>query len=272
MDLLIKVLNMLNTQVQAPAVFGVYHIICLLIVAGLTVFLCTRYGDLSREKIRKVVFWTAMSVVILEVYKQTVYSFTVEDGKIVFDYAWYAFPWQFCSTPMYVGVLVGLTKKGKVHDALAAYLASYSIFAGLCVMVYPGDVFTETAGINFQTVVCHGSMIVIGVWLLVSGYVKPCMRSLKMAMTVFATTIGIAMILNEIAHATGLLETDTFNMFLISPYCEPSLPVYSEIQEILPYPLSVMAYIGAFTLASGIIMAIAGYRRKTVAHCTPATT
>ena len=224
MEILIKVLNVLNTQVKEPKVFGVYHIICLLIVAGLTVFLCVRYGDLSREKIRKVVFWTAMSVVILEVYKQIVYSFTVEDGRIVFDYAWYAFPWQFCSTPMYVGVLVGLTKKGKVHDALAAYLASYSIFAGVCVMAYPGDVFTETAGIDFQTMVCHGSMIVIGVWLLVSGYVKPCVRSLKMAMAVFATTIGMAMVMNEIAHATGLLETDTFNMFLISPYCPPSLP------------------------------------------------
>ena len=112
---------------------------------------------------------TSVACLLLEVYKQIVFTFTVEDGKIVAEYIWHAFPWQFCSTPMYVGLLAGLTKPGKVHDALCAYLATFAVFAGTAVMLYPGDGFTPLTGINIQTIICHGSMVVIGGYLLGSG-------------------------------------------------------------------------------------------------------
>ena len=69
--------------------------------------------------------------------------------------------------------------------------------------------------------------------------------------------MSIAMVMNEIAHQTGLLETHTFNMFFISPYCEPSLPVYSIVQGIVPFPWCLVIYIAGFTLASWIILLIA---------------
>ena len=58
----------------------------------------------------------------------------------------------------------------------------------------------------------------------------------------------------EIAYQTGLLESETFNMFFFSPYCAPELPVYSQIQGIVPFPFSVLIYVAGFTAASGIIM------------------
>ena len=60
--------------------------------------------------------------------------------------------------------------------------------------------------------------------------------------------------MNEIAHATGLLERETFNMFYVSPYCDPSLPVYSNVQAIVPYPWSLVIYIAGFSLAAYIML------------------
>jgi hypothetical protein len=124
-------------------------------------------------------------------------------------------------------------------------------------MVYPGDVFISTAGINVQTMFCHGSMITVAVYLLGSGYVKLEHRTILKAIPVFAVMLTIAMVMNEIAYQKGLLETDYFNMFYISPYCDPHLPVYSTVQELVSYPLELVVYIAGFTLAAYIMLLIA---------------
>ncbi|MBP3700546.1 MAG: hypothetical protein J6I64_01520, partial [Lachnospiraceae bacterium] len=72
----------------------------------------------------------------------------------------------------------------------------------------------------------------------------------------------IAILLNEGAYFSGLLATEEFNMFFISRHCPPSLPVYSLIQEILPYPWCLLIYVTAFTAAAGLmLLAAVGIRQ-----------
>lgn len=247
-----------------PNLYGWYHILSLVLTVAVTVLLC-RFG--KNKDPRKVVLVTALLVTLLEIYKQINYSFSYGDG-IRFDYQWYAFPFQFCSTPMYVGLLAGLLRKGKLQNACYAYLATYAMFAGVCVMLYPSTVFIRTIGINIQTVVCHGSMIVIGVWLMYTGHVKVTHKTMLKAIPVFAFCVSVAVVMNEIAHATGLLERETFDMFFISPYGTPSLPVYSMVQGTVPFPWCLMIYILGFTLAAYLIllaaMAVKKLARKKV--------
>ena len=249
------ILRFLDAQGEVPALYGSYHVISLVIMVLLTVWFCKIAGKHDAERVRRVVLWTAIIVVILEVYKQVNYSFGYEDG-ITFDYLWYAFPWQFCSTPMYVGLLAGLTKPGKLHDALCAYLATFAIFAGLAVMLYPGNVYTSTVGINFQTTVCHGSMVVIGGYLYASGHVKMEHKTILKALPVFCVTAAIAIVLNEIGNTVGLSEQG-FNMFYFSPYGEPNLPVYSSVQQVVDYPWSLIIYIVGFTGLAYLMLLIA---------------
>lgn len=234
-----------------PVPYGWFHILSLVLTVACTFLLC-RFGK-NWDK-RKVVLTTAILVAVLEVYKQINYSFSYGNG-ITFDYQWYAFPFQFCSTPMYVGLLAGFWKKGKVHDAACAYLATYAMFAGICVMLYPSTVFIRTIGINIQTMVCHGSMIVIGVYLLYTGYVPITHKSIIRAIPVFAVCVGLAVIMNEVAHAVKLQET--FDMFFISPYGTPSLPVYSLVQNAVAFPWCLVIYILCFSLAAYIMLLIA---------------
>lgn len=198
-----------------------------------------------------------MVSIILEIYKQTVYSFSYNGGIFNFDYQWYAFPFQFCSTPMYVQLLASLVKKGKLHNSLCAFLATYAVFAGLCVMIYPGDVFTDLIGVNIQTMVCHGSMLSVGIFLFGSGYVKLEYKTIIKAIPVFASAVGLAIAMNEIMYLSGLLNGETFNMFFISRHFDPSLPVYSLVQEAIPFPWCTIIYISVFSLAAFVILLIA---------------
>lgn len=250
-----NLLNFLDSSMPTPQPYGVFHLVWFAasIVAG--VLLCVYCKD-TEKYAKRVVLITAIIVTVLEIYKQINYTFSFDGTAITADYQWYAFPWQFCSTPMYVGLLAGLTR-GKVHDSLCAYLATFSVFAGVCVMFYPNDVFISTIGINIQTMICHGSMLTIGIYLLGSGYVKLEHKTILKAIPVFAVAVVIAVIANEIAHATGLLEHETFNMFFVSPYCDPHLPVYSIVQQHVAFPWCLILYILGFSVAAYLMLLIA---------------
>ena len=253
MDFLQNFLRILDLRMDTPGMYGWFHILSLAVTAAAAVLLTLRHRNRTREQTRHMILFVAVAVTLLEIYKQINFSFGYENG-ISFDFQWYAFPFQFCSTPMYVGLLAGMTKRGKLHEAACAYLATYAFFAGLCVMFYPSTVFIEVIGINIQTMYCHGSMIVVGACLLGSGYVKLENRTILKAIPVFAVCVALAVIMNEAAFRTGLLETDTFNMFFVSPYCEPSLPVYSLVQAVVPFPFCLLIYVAGFTLAAYLVL------------------
>ena len=257
-----KIIEILDSKMEVPALYGWFHLMffALAIIAGIVLVKKVKKDE---KEVRKMLFITSIACIMLEIYKQLNYTFEFDGVKITADYQWYAFPFQFCSTPMYIGLLAGISKKEKIHNALCAYLATFALFAGLCVMFYPGDVFVKTIGINIQTMICHGSMVTVGIFLLGSGYVKSENKTVLKAASVFAICIALAMIMNEVAYLSGLEET--FNMFFISPHEDPSLPVYSIVQQYVPFPLCTVIYIGAFTLASYIILLITmGIKKITI--------
>lgn len=257
LEFLGKLLEILDADMQTPEMYGWFHLLffALSIIAG--ILLCCFCKGLDEKVVRRVLTITAIVVILLEVYKQINYTFTYDGTKIETDYQWYAFPFQFCSTPMYISLLAGLIRHRKVHESLCAYLATFALFAGLCVMFYPGQVFISTIGINIQTMVCHGLMVSVGIYLLGTGYVKLEHKTILKAIPVFAACVLLALIMNEIAYYTGLLETDVFNMFFISRHCDPSLPVYSLVQAAVPYPWCLFIYIAGFSAAAYIVLLLA---------------
>ncbi len=250
----VELLKILDTKMETPELYGWFHLVFFAASIAVGVLLCVLHKKGILKNPVKVVALTAIIVIVLEVYKQINYSFSYGEGVVTFDYQWYSFPWQFCSLPMFVGALAGIIKKGKVHDSLCAFLGTYAVFAGLAIMVYPGDVFSSTVGISIQTMVCHGSMITVGIYLFYSGYVKLEHKTILKAMPVFAIAVGAAVIMNEIAYYSGLLESETFNMFYVSRHCDPHLPVYSEVQKLVPYPLDLIIYILGFTLLAYLVL------------------
>lgn len=270
MQFLIRLFTLLDWQIETPTSYGRFHLFWWGIVICSTVLLCLAHRK-KPISVRALLLTVSIAVIVLELYKQLNYAVSYSDG-LAFEYAWYIFPWQFCSIPMYAGLLAGVWKNGRIHDALCAFLATYAVFAGLCVMIYPGDVFTSTLGVCIQTMFCHGSMITVGIFLFFSGHVKAEAETLLKAMPVFAGSLLVAVILNEIAFRTGLLENhEGFNMFYVSPYGAHHLPVYSAVQDILPFPLALAVYFAAFSLAAYLILLTAmlskrllraGFRRK----------
>lgn len=261
MDFWRKVLEILDTSMNTPTLYGWFHILCWGLTLGSAALLCFLYKRGYIKNVRRVIFITGITVVILEIYKLINYGFSYED-KIQYAFPWASFPWQFCSVPMYIGVLAGITR-GKVHDSLCCFLATFATFAGTAVMIYPGNVFIETIGVNIQTMVCHGSMLSIGIFLYYTNHVKTEIKTLLKGIPVFCVCLTIAVILNEVGHCTGLDENIPFDMFYVSPYSQSILPIYREIQRVIPFPWCLSLYIFGFVLAAFIVLAVAAGVKRT---------
>lgn len=248
---LASILRFLQSTASVPAPYGIYHLICLVLIALTTVFFCSRLRNISDRhfRITVAVIWGVF--VLLEIYKQIVFSFRVDGEGIVLGYQWFVFPYQFCSIPYYVLPLVFLSKEGSLlRKCVVAFVCSFVLFAGLAVCLYPGDVFTQYVGINVQTMVHHGLMVALGVWFAVRYRSELKFSSLLLGCALFAALVTVALLMNVGIYrylvATNNLQT--CNLFFISPYFDCTLPILSSVYKMVPYTVFLVIYIGGFGL------------------------
>ena len=239
-----------------PAPYGIFHI-CFVIISALVCFLLCRFNkDPDEKTVKRILLVYSLICIGLEAFKQISFTFNVVDGAITADYQWYAFPFQFCSTPMFVALIAAIIPSKRIYHACIAFLSTFGVIAGVLVMAMPDTVFIDTIGVNIQTMVHHGSQITIGLFLLIrAGACKKASHAFG-GVAVFLTAIAVALVLNcTMIHV--IPEGETFNMFFISPYFETTLPVYCNIQPVVPYPVFLFLYIFPYiTVALGIHAAI----------------
>ncbi|MBQ8374808.1 MAG: YwaF family protein [Clostridia bacterium] len=251
-------LHSLEGEMERPGNYGWFHLMFVGIILVLTVLACIYFFVKKRPdshlRIFAGVLWGI--IFVLEIYKQLIYSFNFDEatGVVTWDYQWYAFPFQLCSSPLYLLPFVAFMKEGKFRDSIMSFLSTFALFGGLAVFFYPNDVFVGTIGINIQTMVHHGTQIITGVAFLVYNRKKLNFKYFFSGGIVYAVMISIAMILN----LTVPFGTDeTFNMFYISPNFPSTLPILSIIYEQVDYFVFFLVYLVGFFAIAALIFGIA---------------
>lgn len=260
------VLRLLNTRIQRPQPYGLFHIACVL-AALLAVFLLRKKsGEKVTEKVFSLFGWTAL---MLEALKQFSWSFSYNaQGALIFDYQWYAAPFQLCTTPAYVAAFYPIIKSIRVRSALRGYLAYFTLLGSLAVALLPDTIYTEEVLINMHTSLLHMGALFVSLWLLASGRVS-CKRDFGDGYRVFLFFTGIALLLDiAVYHLFHLGESgECFDMFYISPYYISPVPVFSALDSLLPYPIFLFLYLLAFLIGGVLIVATAaGVQRVRQKH------
>lgn len=207
-----------------------------------------------------------ITLIILEILKQLNFSYDYEDG---WEYNWKQFPFQFCSTPMYVILIVGCLKECKFRDYLCSFLATFGLFAGIVVMIYPSTVLSSIIFRFSQSMLHHIGMIMGAVVVIVSKKVKFEHTTMFKAIAVFSVVVTAAFLMNIIFHLSG--NSSSFNMFYIGPYSDSDIPVLHQIGILLNISADklhvgnfvfLIIYIIGFSLCSYIILLIEIYINK----------
>ena len=258
--------------VSMPKAFGAFHITMLALILAVTVIFCIKYKSAGEREIRGLLLGVWIAMVVGEIYHQICFAFSLSADGLVFAYPWYKFPFQFCSTPLYALPFAVFLPDGRVRDGFIAFLSSFSLFAGLAVILYPADAFVDIIGVNIQTMMHHGSQVALGILLFTRYREKMTLRRFAYAIPIFAVLLCIALIMNTVAYQliTEYAPDESFNMFFISPYFDCTLPILSDVCRALPYPAFLAIYIFGFILVSATVFnLLTGVRalyKRAVAH------
>ena len=258
MDIIVKIFEFLGTEMESPVPFGWFHLLWIGIML-VSIFILYKLRNRYSEKQLKIVLLVyGVIAFVLETLKQLLWSFNYDSitNIITWDFQWYSFPFQLCTTPIFVCLISAFLKKGKVRDSLFAYLGFFTILGSISTIFIPDSCFTSDILINIHTMWLHYGSFVVSIYLLMNKLIKVEIKSLFKGFIVFLIFVGIAIILNLSVYHSGILNGETFNMFYISPYFISSLPVFDVIQENVPYFLYLFIYIIALFLGGFIIYSI----------------
>lgn len=259
MNLIERILYFLNNfEMNEPSSFGWFHFLWIfLTILGIFILyrLKNKYSD---KQLKKVLLIYGITALILEVIKQIMWSFNYDSvtNIVTWKYEWYAFPFQLCTTPIYVSIMCAFLKKGKIRDSLLSYMAFITILGSIATIIIPDSCFVSDILINIHTMWLHCGSLVVSVYLLMSGEVKINVNNLIKSILVFMGFVLFALLFNIVIYNSNILNGDTFNMFYISPYFISTLPVFDIIQKSVPYPLFLIAYFSIIILGSSIIYGI----------------
>lgn len=106
MDLLHNIFSIIDWVMTTPSHYGLFHIISVIILFIILIIIAKGI-KINKEKTVKIILIVFSTLMLLfEIIKQGLFTH-VESA-----YQWYAFPFQFCSTPMYIAPLALIIKNG----------------------------------------------------------------------------------------------------------------------------------------------------------------
>lgn len=250
-----KLIYIISSTMEKPSDYGWFHLFFIILFTIITFVICFFYKDASHKTFKIISIICLCIMIFLETYKQIVLSCSFINNNIVWNYNWYNFPFQLCSSPLYILPFVIFIKKQHIKEIFISFLATFSLFGGLVVFIYPNDVFISIIGVNIQTMIHHGLQITLGIFYLVYYRNKLNITWWKKSIIVFINLVLIAILLNISMYY--ILQkyqiNDVFNMYFISPFFSCTLPILSTLYNNLPYILFILLYIFGFVVSSFLI-------------------
>ena len=250
-----KFLYMLQVEMERPKAFGWFHLLWICLIIGILLFLFFQRKNNNDKQLKWILGTYGIIALLLELVKQLIWSFNYDPSTnvVVWDYEWYAAPFQLCTTPIFVSIVCLFLKDNKLRNSLLSYMAYITILGSITTILIPDSCFVSDIMVNIHTMWLHCGSFVVSVYLLMNGIVKINIKNLIHAFITFLVFVALAQILNIAIYNSGLLNGETFNMFYISPYFISTLPVFDVIQKSVPFILYQGIYLFAVFVGALII-------------------
>ena len=189
----IDVLNMTAWRMEPPQLFGGFHITASLLAAALAILAAVSFARRagSEKDVRRILVSAGWILVVLEVYKQVFIFYIVNDGA----YDFWFFPFQLCSVPMYLCILMPFLKE-RVRVILMTFMSGYTFVSAVATLIYPEDILRPYISLTAHGFIWHGLLLFISLFVFLTGCTGFKFKGLLNAATLFLVLSVIAIIIN----------------------------------------------------------------------------
>ena len=268
---IVPFLQMTSWRMYQPHIGGVFHVFAVMITVTLAVFAavlvirstCSRRalsersierygagGQTGYKKRIRILAFLGWLMALSEIYKQLFLYYIVNEGA--FD--WWFFPFQLCSVPMYMCILLPLVKE-KVQKVLLTFMTGFTFLSAVCALIYPEDMLRPYVSLTVHGFAWHGVLLLISIVAGASGMadltLKGYLRSVWLFLGLAAAAVGINVIGERMSAGNALSSYP--NMFYLSPFHLSNQPFVDIVEKSLGRLPAMAVYTAAIIVVAGVI-------------------
>ena len=197
----------------------------------------------------RIILFTGILLSVMEFIKQLFLYFIV--FNMHYD-VWY-FPFQLCSTPMYLCLFYGLSasaSKGKTKRTVALFIQDFGVLGGImALLVHDGFTWTDYPLLTLHGYLWHIILILLGIFIFKNrlSYTKK---------KDFLKTVPLFLILSAVAELINIIlssESADCDMFYISPFHPSSQPVFHQLDLVIGRIPGIFMYLACVISGAFII-------------------
>lgn len=183
-----------------------------------------------------------------EIWKQCCITFII--NKHCYD--WWYFPFQLCSIPMYVCLLLPFVREN-IRELFLSFLMTFGLMGGIFTFFDTSGLHYPYAPLTVHSYLWHILLIVIGITAGICRHKNNAAKKFHGSALFYLACCGLATVFNIAFHPYG-----NINMFYISPYYIMGQKVFKEIAGITGNVSGIVIYIAANLAGAYLIFRIWG--------------
>lgn len=232
-------------EMTPPPAYGAFHLTFTFIGIALCVGLAFLLRNADDRVNRIVLVSAGVFLMLTEVYKQLFYYFVKEEQAYNFG----IFPFQLCSVPMYLCVIVPFLPAGRLRDGMYHFMTTFNLLGGFMAFIEPSGITHNYWGLTLHAYIWHMSLIFIGFYLIASRRGATEWAHYRSACVTFLVLCVVAFAIN---CALWEVSEGGINMFFVGPR-NSSLIVFKQISEMFGWYISTLLYIPVVCLGALIV-------------------
>ena len=182
------------------------HIFIVAIIIIVSFLLALFLKNVLNISVLKVMGFSGILLAIIEIFKQFLLTY-VHNG----NYVWSGFPFQLCSTPMYLCFIYIFIKK--LRQKIADFIMVYGLIGAIASFAVPYSTLTGYLFLTMQSFLWHGILMFLSLYLLLCrDKNKP--SNYKSVAMIYIVLSAIAVLINIIFLNKS---NGTINMFFLGP-------------------------------------------------------
>ena len=229
---------------EEPGIISWFHFIALIPIIASAILIPLFFKDAKEKTYKTILLITWIVLIVLEIFKQLVKAYHYGEPSY-WEYSIRDFPFSICSMVYYfvpIILFVNKEKHPKIVDAAIGYLSFITLTMGIVVCIYTKMVTSDLIYINIQTMIHHGALVILGVFVYVWNRKSITIKTFYRSLIAFAITAVIAILINVAFYPHFI------NMFFINPTRITNLPIGNVVQEKAGYPVYLIGFLSLISL------------------------
>lgn len=198
------------------------------------------------KKFRTFFFTCGILMAASEIWKQLTLTFRINHGA----YDWWYFPFQLCSIPMYICLILPVISNKKyphLHQILLTFLMDYCLLAGIFAFFDTSGMHYDYAPLTLHSFLWHILMILIGITAGLTRQADYSLSGYLGGTLLYVGLCGAATLFN-----LTLCQYGDLNMFYISPHYPMTQVVFSEITKQFGNSIGIWSYLLSIPVGAGV--------------------